>query len=181
MQYRPQKHTARAALMLAGVLAGGCSAAPPPESATLAAGQSPSSTAGYQLTEEEKALDCKKLTGRMQVRILQARDFSTQQKTSAASQVLQQAVVATGGTAKHGMDPNADHASDRAQLEAYNQRLAALNCKTFNLEEDLKPKAVNETPRPVDKSASGATTADGRANVTIPIDKIGKKPAATAN
>jgi hypothetical protein len=186
MQFPLPKNTASAACIVAGLVAGACSATPPPQSATLAAGQTPSGTAGgtagaYQLTAEETALDCKKLTGRMQVRILQARDYQTQPKTTAASQVMQQAVSTVGGGISHGMDPAGDHAKDRAQLEAYNQRLASLNCKTFNLDEDLKPKASTETPRPVDKSASGTTTADGRTNVTIPIDKIGKKPTAQPN
>jgi hypothetical protein len=186
MKFRLSKHTASAACMLAVLITGGCSATPSPESATLAAGQTPSGAAGgtagaYQLTAEETALDCKKLTGRMQVRILQARDYQNQPKTTAASQVMQQAVSTAGGGVTHGMDPAGDHAKDRAQLDAYNQRLASLNCKTFNLDEDLKPKATNETPRPFDKSAGGTTTADGRSNVTIPIDKIGKKPTAQPN
>jgi hypothetical protein len=184
MPHDPLSPVTLAVFLATSLIAAGCSGNSQPDASALApSSNTPSSTGGYQLTEEEKALDCKKLTGRMQVRILQARDYSTQQKTSAASRALQGAVVATGSAAKRGIDPDSDHSQDRVQLEAYNQQLAALKCRTFNLDEDLKPKAGNITPRPVGDIAGGVpASGDGRANIAIPVDKIGiknvKKPEA---
>ncbi len=171
---QPNLHTL---LVATCVIAAGCSGTAEPDSAAVTPNSAIQGTTGaYQLTEEEKALDCKKLTGRMQVRILQARDYATQEKTSAASRALQQAVVATGSPATRGVDPDRENTQDRAQLEAYNQQLAAMKCKTFNLDEDLKPKAANVTPRPVGEAQAGASAGgEARSNVAIPVDKIGIK------
>ena len=129
--------------------------------------------AGYVLNEEEKALNCKKLIGRMQVRILQIRDYEAKNSPSAVSQSLQSAAVMVGSGATYGLNTSADHARDRAQLAAYNQRLGELNCKTFNLDDELRPKAVTATPTPVAK-----TTADGtQTTVTVPISQIGQAVA----
>lgn len=161
--------------LLAAALASGCSG---PGEAPVDAALVPAdnATVPYELNDEEKALDCKKLTGRMQVRILQVRDFEARNNPSLLSHALQKAVVTAGSSATSGLDPGADHARDRAQLEAYNQRLAALNCKTFNLDDELQHKAVTATPTPVGKSkqASEAPHSD----VTVPVDQVGAKTAA---
>ncbi len=106
-------------------------------------------TVGYTLTDEEKELDCKKLTGRMQVRILQIRDFNEREQTSTVSHSLQQAATAIFGGSKEGVAPAERYARDRAILEAYNQQLAAKGCRTFDLESELQPKDAKETPTPV--------------------------------
>ncbi len=122
----------------------GCSGAAQPD-ATVA----PSIGGAYALNDEEKALDCKKLTGRMQVRLLQVRDFTSQSAPSGVSHALQSAAVMAGSKSTRGLDPSAEHATDRAQLQAYNQRLAELKCKTFNLDDELRPKPVTATPTPI--------------------------------
>ena len=170
-----------AAYLAVGLAAAGCSGTTDSQDAALAPnGQAAPAPAVYNLNDEEKALDCKKLTGRMQVRILQARDYEVRNQTTAASQAVQKAAVMAGSSATQGLDPSADHAKDRAQIEAYNQRLAELKCKTFNLDDELRPKAVTSTPTPVAKTKDGkaapATPDDAHSNVTIPIDKVGSKP-----
>ncbi len=107
----------------------------------------------YQLTAEEQGLDCKKLTGRMQVRILQERDYTYRRKASTASQTVQSA-VSTIGSSSRGLDPDAEHRKSVAQLEAYNARLAAKGCKTFDLAKELEPKPVTVTPTPLAKPGS---------------------------
>lgn len=177
------------AILVVGLAAAGCAGTTDPQAADLGPnalgpnGQAAAAApAVYALNDEERALDCKKLTGRMQVRILQARDYEVRNQTSAASQALQKAVVMAGSNATQGLNPSADHAKDRAQIEAYNQRLAELKCKTFNLDDELRPKAVTSTPTAVAKSKDGKTAPpapdDARSNVTIPIDKVGSKPVA---
>ena len=123
----------------------GCSGAGAPDAAV--AGQQPG--AAYALNDEEKALDCKKLIGRVQVRILQVRDFEERARPSSVSHALQSAAVMAGSSATRGLDPAAENGRDRAQLEAYNQRLAELKCKTFNLDGELRPKPVTATPVPL--------------------------------
>jgi hypothetical protein len=72
----------------------------------------------YELTSEEKALNCKQLTGRMQVRILQTRDTLQRNDSSALGRGLQSATVPIFGGTTHGTDPAYDAARDRAMLEA---------------------------------------------------------------
>jgi len=135
--------------LFAAVL-GGCSnstAAPPAElSGAKETGAVP--VAQYQLTPDELALDCKKLTGRMQVRILQIRDNAEKEKTSTIGRMLQSAATPIFGGTTIGADPDGRFRQDRAVLEAYNRQLAAKKCGTFNLDAELRPADINVTPVP---------------------------------
>ena len=132
---------------LASVLAG-CAASPEPGSYSLASeGQPPpaaaaaSTSAGpppaYILSEEERNADCKRLTGRMKIRIVQIRDYTARAKTSALSRNMQLAHSQVWGTTV-GINPDAEYARDRAMLDAYNAQLAAKGCKTLDLAAELK-------------------------------------------
>lgn len=103
----------------------------------------------YALGPDELKLDCKKLTGRMQVRILQIRDHNERQLGTTVSRTLQSAVQPVLGGTKHGTSPDREVVADRAVLEAYNRQLAAKNCKTFDLNAELRPKPLKETPTPI--------------------------------
>jgi hypothetical protein len=136
-----------AALSLLGVLAG-CAASPDPASYSLASeGQPP--TAGpatqssapapavYILNEEEKGIDCKRLIGRMKIRIIQIKDYHKRAKTSELSRGLQQAQSQFGGSTT-GIDPDAEYTRDRAMLDAYNAQLGAKGCPQLDLAAELK-------------------------------------------
>lgn len=105
-------------------------------------------TGTYRLSADELAFDCKRLTGKMQVRILQIRDHDPARKPSAVGNALWSMHNPLIGGSTRGMDPVAEHRADHAMLEAYNKRLAEKKCKTFDLEAELKPQAVTATPRP---------------------------------
>lgn len=100
----------------------------------------------YTLSEAELALDCKKLTGRTLVRILQIRDYELSRKSSATSRYAQQLVAPVLGGTAYGLDPDAEFRRDRAMVEAYNRRLAEKRCKVFDLIKELQPKPAAETP-----------------------------------
>jgi hypothetical protein len=102
----------------------------------------------YVLSAQELKLSCRKLTGRMQVRILQIRDHEQRARPSAASRLAQQAAASLYGGPRHGIDPDAEYRRDRAMLEAYNRQLAVKRCETFDLEAELTPKSVRDTPTP---------------------------------
>lgn len=134
-------------VLLVSVL-GGCAASPEPGSYSLAsdspapaaaASQSapPPAAAAYVLSEEEKTADCKRLTGRMKIRIIQIRDYHSRTKSSALSRNMQLAHSQVWGTTK-GIDPDGEYAQDRAMLDAYNAQLAAKGCTTLDLAAELK-------------------------------------------
>lgn len=102
----------------------------------------------YTLSADEKELDCPRLSGRMQVRILQIRDRGGGYGTTMASRGIQTAAGAVFGGTAYGTNVDTQRARDLAMLEAYNAELKARNCPAFNLAEELKPKPADVTPRP---------------------------------
>lgn len=106
----------------------------------------------YALSQEELGLDCRRLAGRMQVRILQIRDADERPVGTMLSQGAQIVARPLMGGSTYGVDPAGSLARDRAMLQAYNAQLKAKNCPTFDLEQELKPRDVQHTPRPQQKS-----------------------------
>lgn len=107
----------------------------------------------YPLTTEELGLDCKRLTGRMKLRILQVRDAETRGGGSKIAQAAQSAAIPVFGGTSRGADPVADVARDRAYLEALNKQLESKNCATFNLDAELQPRSIRDTPTPVPRKS----------------------------
>ncbi len=101
----------------------------------------------YQLSEAELKLDCSKLTGTMQIRILQLRGYDTNKQASAAARGLQALATPIFGGTKEGVDPDAQYRRDVAMLEAYNRQLASKKCKTFYLASELAA-TTESTPTP---------------------------------
>ncbi len=91
--------------------AGGLTIAP-------AAGPSgaPDTTAGVP-SRDDAELDCKKLTGRMQIRILEMRTYATTAQTSGLSRSMHAADKTVFGGTSAGIDPKGEHARDYAALE----------------------------------------------------------------
>jgi hypothetical protein len=111
-------------------------------------------------TPDDK-LNCKQISGRMQVRILQLRGFEDRKQASGLARGIQSGMAATFGNLSHGTDPQGAYAEDIKSLHAYNQRLVAMGCKSYDLESELKKTDPLETPAP-----------------TIPAPKKKKAPAA---
>ncbi len=147
---------------LASILVYGCAGAPVDTKPNLisdmpSAGDSSAVTgavpsAAYQLSEAELKYDCKKLTGQMQIRILQMRGYDTHRKASAAARSMQSLATPIWGGTKEGVDPDGQYARDRAMLEAYNSQLAAKKCRTFDLDAELAETAGDLTPAPREKA-----------------------------
>jgi hypothetical protein len=118
---------------------------PPPADGGMVTGALPGSP--YQLSEAELKLDCSKLTGTMQIRILQLRGYDTNKQASAAARGLQALATPIFGGTKEGVDPDAQYRRDVAMLEAYNRQLASKKCKTFDLASELAA-TTDSTPTP---------------------------------
>jgi hypothetical protein len=150
--------------LLASALVCGCASAPtevppslvtdmPPPPTPGATGSLPEARAGgYQLTADEQKYDCRKLTGQMQIRILQMRGYDSRKKSSMAARGVQSITTPIFGGTKEGTDPDGQYRKDLAQLEAYNEQLAAKKCKTFDLQAELASTANDLTPTPTKKT-----------------------------
>lgn len=140
------------------LLAGGCAAAmpgyvPPSEKrdrmvAAIQTGGGFDEQGVYHLSDQEKKLDCRQLSGSMTIKILQMREAANRRPPTAIAALAQNASRPVKGTTTHGVDIDADYAKDRARLEAFNRQLAEKNCRTFDIAAQLKP-GNTETPRPV--------------------------------
>ncbi|MGZ5822796.1 MAG: hypothetical protein ACXWJ2_02510 [Hyphomicrobium sp.] len=139
-------------LLSTAALACGCAGAPA-ESPPLLVNDPPplandtAALLGYQLTDEEKKYDCKKLTGKMQVRILQMRGYDTHAKASTLARTAQAVTTPIFGGTKEGLDPDGQYRKDRAMLEAFNRELANKKCKTFDIDAELGK--TDGTPQPI--------------------------------
>jgi hypothetical protein len=116
--------------------------------ALLGSGTHPSTALAedYQMTEADMKLSCKQLSGRIQVRLLQIRDYGEQQHASLFSRSLQSAFSNTVGTSSKGMDPDGQYSSDLQKIVAYNRRLAEKGCKSYDLDKELRNRDPHELP-----------------------------------
>lgn len=106
------------------------------------------SDGAYALSADELALNCRKLTGRMQVRILQVRGTAVGEPSTVA-RTAQSTAVSVLGVSSSGLDRAAVRRRDLALLEAYNRRLDEKNCPTFDLAKELQPHPFDHTPTPI--------------------------------
>ena len=103
----------------------------------------------YQLSAKENAYACKKLTGIMQVRILQMRGQQAHARSSLASRGLHTVSQSVFGGNPAAIDPQQQYTQDHAMLEAYNRQLATKKCKKFDIAAELKaPANAKSTPTP---------------------------------
>lgn len=117
-----------------------------PASHTIITGSTDKPGSAYKLSDEEKDLSCKKLTGRMQVRILQIRDYKQKPQTSELSRGMRSIISPILSGTPQNPTEGSRYQHDRAVLEAYNRRLAEMKCRVFNLDAELQPKPVRHTP-----------------------------------
>lgn len=109
----------------------------------------------YVLSPGEQKLDCKKLNGRIQMRILQLRaEYSDKSQPSQFSQSAQQVVgpaakVMFGGSTRYGTERTEQLKRDRSVIEAYNGQLLAKNCPQYDLETELKKSPNDPPPSPL--------------------------------
>ncbi|KAB2911887.1 MAG: hypothetical protein F9K29_21365 [Hyphomicrobiaceae bacterium] len=94
----------------------------------------------YQLSKDEKAMDCRRMTGSMQITIARLRDADTRGQPSALASASQKAAAPIFSGSTVGADRQADYARERAKLAAYNRQLADKNCKTVDIEAELARK-----------------------------------------
>ncbi|MBO0740335.1 MAG: hypothetical protein J2P51_02770 [Hyphomicrobiaceae bacterium] len=91
----------------------------------------------YEMSAAEKAMDCKRLTGSIEITISRLKDPLVRQQPSAVSSAAQSLSTPLYGGSNKGGDRQAIYARERAKVEAYNAELAARGCKTVDIEGEL--------------------------------------------
>ena len=113
----------------------------------------------YVLSEAELKLECKKLSSRVSLRLLQLRaELADKSQPTVAAQTLQQVTgpalkLMYGGASSYGTDRGSQLRRDRAVIEAYNQQLTAKSCQPYDTEAELKKTPADPSPSPIPKSA----------------------------
>jgi hypothetical protein len=92
----------------------------------------------YQMSDTEKQMDCKRMTGSMQITISRMKDSYSRLEPSALASTAQKTVPLVTGGSTVGADRQGMHARERAKLDAYNRELAAKGCTTLNIDAELK-------------------------------------------
>lgn len=88
----------------------------------------------YQMTAGEQALDCKKLTGSMQITITRIKDRAERPAPSSTSSSIRSSLGPMFGGSNYDLDPQKELAREKAKLHAYNQALAQKGCKTLDVD-----------------------------------------------
>jgi hypothetical protein len=120
-----------------------------PETGTMTAAAvaaAPETTA--TATPEDAEADCKRLAGKVQLRLLEVRSGMPPWESSALLRSLQ-----TPGDSTGGSGGNNALARDLAELEASNKQLADRNCRSFDIAKALTggetvPAATIPPPKP---------------------------------
>lgn len=129
----------------------GCAGSAPTGEALLG----PAAT--YTLSAEEQGLDCSRLTGRIQVRLLALRGSEFKAAPSGTAEAMRSATSTAFGT-DTAANAAVRAASDRPVLEAYNRRLAELGCPSFDLDKELAARPSAPTPAPSIPAAAKTKT-----------------------
>lgn len=99
------------------------------------------------LTAQEAQLGCKRMAGRMKIRILELRGGGVERKGSAAAQGMQSTLVPIFGGTTRGANAQGDRADDLADLKAMNEILVARNCPYYDLQGELAKGHDAPSPR----------------------------------
>jgi hypothetical protein len=91
----------------------------------------------YELSQDEMAMDCKRMTGSMKITIRRLSDAQTRTGGSALAEGTHKVMplITQGSTAS--ADRQSTMARERAKLDAYNRQLAARNCKTLDIDAEM--------------------------------------------
>jgi hypothetical protein len=139
----------RYTLPAVALLFGACAAAlpgytPPPLKEKKTAKLTGQTTSGemtgegtYELSELDKARDCKRTLGSMQISIARLKDPAFRAEPSAISSGIQSGSSSVYGGSARGADRQSEYARERARLDAYNRLLASKNCKTLDIDAEL--------------------------------------------
>jgi hypothetical protein len=91
----------------------------------------------YVMSETEKAMDCKRMTGSMLITIARLKDARDRAVGSDLAMSTQRTYKQMSGGPAIGSDPEGEHAREHAKLAAYNEELAARGCARLDIEAEM--------------------------------------------
>src|SRR5882724_11723813 len=91
----------------------------------------------YEMSGAEKGMDCKRLTGSIQIGITRLRDAIGREEPSAVSSTAQKMTTSVFGGSAKSADRQGVYARERAKLDAYNSELAARGCPMIDIDAEL--------------------------------------------
>ena len=91
----------------------------------------------YQMADQEKAMDCKRITGSMSITIERLKHRNAEVPTSDVAVSANKVPSLYLRQSSKGLDRDAEYQRDRARLEAYNQHLAAKGCRTVDIDAEI--------------------------------------------
>ncbi len=101
-----------------------------------------------QSPEQTEELDCGRIMGRMQVRILSLRSEGRRTQPTALARSMQSVGTSIGLSEGYATNPDDRYNRELAELQAYNAKLGEKGCKTYDLERELAETDLSVTPRP---------------------------------
>jgi hypothetical protein len=101
---------------------------------------------GLQPQLDDQTLNCKQLSGRVQILLLQLRGSGSSKQATGIARGTQSAFAAVVGTNKIGTDPQGELATDLNKLRNYNQRLVDKGCNSYDIDQELQQTDPDETP-----------------------------------
>ena len=99
----------------------------------------------YTLSASERGLNCRRLTGVLQIKIQQLRADISRTPTSRITAATESAIAKPMAGGRVKPDNESEHARDRARLTALNELMIEKNCGHFDLAAALDP-ANTATP-----------------------------------
>lgn len=150
MPVRPRPSLTLLAVAMAGAVsgcagAGALSQGYAPESHPVETSANVNPDPGYKLSPEEAELDCKRLAGKVQIRILEFRSGLKPEESSAFARALASTSALVDGTTAE-LSVTEAHKKDVAQLYAYNKQLADKNCRSFDIGKALASSDTVPSP-----------------------------------
>lgn len=138
-----------------GAKAGGAKAVvrTPAEQAALSSGV---------LSEADVGLNCKKMAGRMKIRLLELRGGGPSRKSSDLAQGMHSAVVPLFGGTQRGADASSDVSRDIAKLKAMNEIMTSRKCPHYDIDAELAQPSTARSPQLIRGSGDGGKPAKAK-------------------
>jgi len=107
------------------------------------------------VSADERAFNCKRLSGIVQVKILQLRGQAQRPQPSGLAAAAHKAIGPMIGSQASGSDPTREGARERARVAALNALLVEKKCRSYDVEAELKGTGTPSATVPAPGKSAG--------------------------